>query len=143
MADTILEEIKAAQAAPTDNYMVWAEFDGEHRSAEIVLETVRLPQTIPVESIFGQIRGHAARLLNQNGFTEEQIKTAKFHIVRLPSAEEAEAELRAKASPGSLVLADFPFWETCRWRLNLKPEVVDGELEMDYKGIKIRRSAAS
>lgn len=144
MTDTILEEIKAAQAAPTDDYMAWAEIGAGNNGHEIILETVRLPQSIPIENIAAQVKSHAVKLLTDNGFSNDEVQMARLHITALPTAEEAKAELDAKLAQGDeMVSADLTFWETCRSRLHLKPQMVDGELEMDYEGMKIRRSAVS
>ena len=140
MTDTILDEIKAAQCAPTDDYMVWAEIGTD----QIVLHSVRLPQSIDAETVLSRVRAQAKQTLADCGYSAGQIADASFHIAALPSAEETEAELEAQRGPDvELVLVDLAMWEACRHRLHLSPYMVGhSEQEMDYKGLKIRRSAA-
>ena len=142
MTDTILEAIKAAQAAPADDYMVWAEVKSGDTPHEIISHTVRLPQSMPVGNIIDHQRFLASKTLADIGFAKEEIDAAMLHITPLPSVQEVEAELRAKrAAAADLVLADLTLWEACRSRLHLTPATVNGEEEMDFGGVKIRRSA--
>ena len=141
MADTILEAIKGAQSAPTDDYMVWAVVETSTEKIEVISHTVRLPQSIAPENVVERIRTQAEGLLKDNGFTESEIRNAKLHMKALPSAEEAIAELEDARRRGDLALVDLACWETCKSRLHMVPRTVDGEPEMDYKGMKIRRSA--
>jgi len=140
MADTILDEIKAAQRAPTDDYMVWAEIG----AVQIVLHSVRLPQAIEAETVLSRVRGQAEQTLTEHGFTANEVASALLHISALPSAEETKAELEAQRRPNvAFVAVDLAMWEACRHRLHLSPYTVGtSDQEMDYKGLKIRRSAA-
>ena len=63
MTDTILEAIKAAQAAPADDYMVWAEVKSGDTPHEIISHTVRLPQSMPVGNIIDHQRFLASKTL--------------------------------------------------------------------------------
>ena len=92
MADTILDEIKAAQRAPTDDYMVWAEIG----AVQIVLHSLRLPQSIEAETVLSRVRGQAEQTLTEHGFTANEVASALLHISALPSAEETKAELEAQ-----------------------------------------------
>lgn len=141
MTDTILDEIKAAQSAPMDDYVVWAEIGAD----QIVLHSVRLPQSIGAETVLSRVRTQAEQTLADCGYSAGQIAAASFHIVPLPSAEETEAELEAQRGPDvEIVLVDLAMWEACRHRLHLSPySVGHDEQEMDFKGLKIRRSAAA
>ncbi len=141
MTDSILEQIKAAQQAPADNYMAWAEIGAD----QIVLHTVKLPQSIAAETVLAHIKGDAKKTLADCGYSAGQIAAATFHIAALPSAEETEAEMEAQRGPDvEVVLVDLAMWEACRHRLHLTPySAGHGEQEMDFKGLKIRRSAAA
>lgn len=141
MSGTIIQAIKAAQAAPADDYMVWAVVETRAEKIEVISHTVRLPQSIPPENVVARIREQVVRVLRDNGFTESEIQTATIHMAALPSAEEVVAELEEKRHRGDLALVDLACWESCKSRLRMVPQIVDGELEMDYKGMKIRRSA--
>lgn len=140
MTDTILEQIKAAQSAPADDYMAWAEVGAD----QVVLHSVRLPQSIDAETVLARMRGQAEQTLAGCGYSATEIASASFHITALPSAEETKAELEAQSGPDvEIVLVDLAMWEACRLRLHLSPySVGPGEQEMDFKGLKIRRSAA-
>lgn len=144
MDDIILKQIKSAQAAALDEYMVWAEIGEGPKANQIILHSVRLPQSIGAETVLSRIRAQADRTLADCGYSPPEITSARIEIAALPSAEEAKAELEAQLSMGSeLLLADLTLWEACRLRLHLTPKPVDhGDAEMDYKGLKIRRSAA-
>lgn len=139
MTNTILEQIKAAQSAPADDYMVWAEIGTD----QVVLHSVRLPQSIDAETVRSRMRGQADQTLADCGYSATEIAAATLHLSPLPSAEETEAELEAKRGPDvEIVLVDLVMWEACRHRLNLSPySVGPAEQEMDFKGLKIRRSA--
>ena len=143
MSQTILEQISAAQAAPADDYMVWAEIGEGAAEQSIVLQTVRLPQALKGTAVEAQIKGHAAKILKDCGYSPDEIEGASFRMSLLPSAEEVIDELETSRAAGhELVLGDLTFWEACRLRLHLKPRAVDGgDDEMDYNGLKIRRSA--
>ena len=145
MTDTILTEIATAQAAPADDYMVWAEIGSGSPPQRLILHSARLPQSLDLEGVTFRIKSHAAKTLSELGCSDEEIDGAKLHIDRLPSAEEVEAELNHRLSAGDeLVLADLTFWEACRLRLHLTPNQIEGgDIEMDYKGLKVRRSAVS
>ena len=140
MTDTILEQIKGAQNAPADYYMAWAEIGTD----QIVLHSVQFPQSIDAETVLSGVRAQGKQTLADCGYSTDQIATASFHITALPSAEETAAELEAQRGPDvEVVLVDLAMWEACRHRLHLSPyNVGHGEQEMDFKGLKIRRSAA-
>src|SRR4051812_45992077 len=115
MTDTVLAQIAAAQAAPADDYMVWAEIGTGSATDQVILHTVRLPQSIPVPGVSEQIKSHASKSLSDVGYSSEQIDKATLQIAPLPSAAEVEAELQTQRDAGSeMVLADLTFWEACR-----------------------------
>jgi hypothetical protein len=140
MSDAILEQIKAAQSAPADIYMAWAEIGAD----QIVLHSVQVLPSIDAEIVLSGVRAQGKQTLADCGYSAEQIAGAFFHLSALPSAEETEAELEARRGPDvSVVLVDLAMWEACRHRLHLSPYSVGrDEQEMDFKGLKIRRSAA-
>lgn len=145
MTDQILEDIKAAQAAPTDDYMLWATVSTATGPQDIVLHTVRLPQSIGAEAVLSRARADAARTLAGHGFSPEEIAAAEYHIDALPDAEQVKAIIKKARDPDSeLVLVDLVGWEAIRLRLHLTPNPVGGsDMEMVYDGLKIRRSATS
>ena len=140
MTDSILEQIRAAQGAPLNDYMGWAEIGAD----QIVLQSVRLPQSIAAETVLTRISTEAKRTLAGCGYSATEIAEASLHITALPSAGETEAELEAQRGPDvELVLVDLAMWEACRLRLHLTPySVGHSEPEMEFKGLRIRRSAA-
>lgn len=141
MTDTILEQIKGAQSAPADSYMAWAEIGTDR----VVLHSVQFPQSIDAETVMSGVRAQGKQTLADCGYSAQQIAGASFHISALPSAKETEAELEAQRGPDiEVVLVDLAMWEACRHRLYLSPySVGHDEQEMDFKGLKIRRSAAA
>lgn len=140
MNDSILDQIRAAQSATLDDYMVWAEIG----AGRIVLQSVRLPQSIAAKTVLTRISTEARQTLAGCGYSATEIAEASLHITALPSAGETEAELEAQRSPDvELVLVDLAMWEACRLRLHLTPySVGHSEQEMEFKGLRIRRSAA-
>lgn len=144
MADTIIDEIKAAQAAPADDYMVWANIGSDDDAHQVVLHTVRLPQSIGTDRVLERIRAQAEKTLADCGYPADKVTGAALHISALPSVEETEAELEANRGPDTeLALVDLVMWEACRHRLHLTPYAVEnGDIEMEFQGLKIRRGAA-
>ena len=55
MADTIIEQIRTAQVAQTDDYIAWAEIKTDEQVQDIVLHTVRLPQSIDADTVLSRI----------------------------------------------------------------------------------------
>ena len=145
MAGTIIEQIKAAQAAQTDDYIVWAEIETAEKVQDVVLHTVRLPQSIDADTVLSRMRGQAEKTLAECGFAKEEIATAKLHIKPLPSAEQTQAMLDESRCPDSdLVLVDLVGWESIKHRLHLTPYTVGkADMEMDLNGLKIWRSTAA
>lgn len=65
MSDSIIDQIKAAQAGPAENYMVWAEIGRGEKVEEVLLHSVRLPQSIGADEVLSYpqaIRNDARRL---------------------------------------------------------------------------------
>lgn len=145
MADNIIGEIKAAQAAPVDDYIVWADVSTARGAVDVVLQSVRLPQSIDVDLVLTRIQADAKRTLAECGFSPAEAAAAELHITALPDAMEVSAIIDETRRPDSeLILVDLVGWEAMRLRLHLTPYLVaNGEMEMDLKGLKIRRSAAS
>lgn len=144
MTDTIIEQIKAAQAGPTDDYIAWAEIGTDGKIQDVVLHTVRLPQSIDADTVMSRMQGRAKKTLADCGFSAEEIAAAKLHITPLPSAEQTQAILEEGRSPDSdMVLVDLVGWEAIKHRFHLTPYTVgDSDMEMDLNGLKIRRSIA-
>lgn len=95
----LLQTIAAAQRAPAEDYLLWAEADA-----------------------------------------------ARLHLDRLPTEEEIRSILDPMISAGEeMALVDFTYWEAAHRRLHLEPKrsELGDEPELDYKGLKIRRSAVS
>lgn len=145
MADTIIEQIRAAQVAQTDDYIAWAEITTGEQVQEIVLHTVRLPQSIDADTVLLRIQGLAEKTLANCGFSTEDIAAANLHITPLPNAEQTQAMLDEGRSPDSdLVLVDLVGWESIKHRFHLTPYTVGkADMEMDLNGLKIRRSIAT
>ncbi len=143
MTDTIIEQIKAAQAAPTDDYIAWAEIETGGKVQDVVLHTVRLPQSIDAGTVLSRMQGQADKTLADCGFSAKEIATAKLHITPLPSAEQTQAMLDEGRGPDSdMVLVDLVGWEAIKHRFHLTPYTVgNSDMEMDLNGLKIRRSA--
>ncbi len=144
MAKPIIEEIKAAQAAPADDYIVWAEAESRGETVDVVLHTVRLPQSIGPDAILSRLETQAKKTLAENGLTAEEVAGAKLHITALPSAEEVQAMIdQATTINSELALVDLAGWEAIKARFHLTPYLVgNSDMEMDLKGLKIRRRAA-
>jgi hypothetical protein len=124
--------------------MVWAEIKSGETPHQIISHTVRLPDSIPLGNVAAYQRSQAHKTLSDIGFAKEEIEDAKLHISALPTEQEVRAELRGKRCSGAeLILADLTLWEACRARLNLTPEAVDDEQEMNFDELKIRRSAVA
>jgi len=140
----IIEEIKAAQAAPADDYIVWAEVGNQGNAVDIVLHTVLLPQPIGPDAILLRMETQAKKTLTENGFTTEEVAAAKMHITALPSAQETQALIdEATTIDSELALVDLVGWEAIKARFHITPYMVEnGDMEISLKGLKIRRSAA-
>ena len=139
----LLQTIAAARRAPAEKYILWAETgDG----AEITLQTVRLPLGFSAEVSLDRVRTEARKSLATAGFRGADADAASLHLDRLPSEGEVRSVLDPMVSAGEeMTLVDFTYWEAARGRLHLEPKRSDpgGEPELDYKGLKIRRSAVS
>lgn len=138
----LLQTIAAAQRAPAEDYILWAEVsDG----AEIALQTVRLPLGFSTEVSLDRVRTEARRSLAMAGFRDAEA-AARLHLDRLPTEGEIRSILDPMVSAGEeMALVDFTYWEAARRRLHLEPRRSDlgDEPELDYNGLKIRRSAVS
>ena len=140
MTDAIMDQIKAAQAAPAELYMVWADVGGD----QVVLHSLQMPSSIGSDAILSRTRALAEKTLADCGYSTSEVKAATLHVTALPTAEETAAELDAQAGPDvELVLVDLALWEAARHRLHLSPYAVGNDHEMDYKGLKIRRSVVA
>jgi len=145
MTKAVIEEIKAAHSAPADDYIVWAEVESQGEAVDVVLHMVHLPQSIGPDAILSRMETQAKTTLAENGLTPNEVAGAKLHITPLPSAEETQAMIDAATTIHSeLALVDLVGWEAVKARFHLKPYLVEnGDMEMDLKGLKIRRSAAA
>ena len=143
MTDQIIEEIKAAQAAPADDYIVWAQVSTATGAHDVVLHTVRLPQSIGADAVLSRTKAQAKQTLTDCGFSPAEVAAAELHISELPDVEQVKAMIEEVREPDSeLVLVDLVGWEAIRLRLHLTPySVENGEMEMNLDGVKIRRSA--
>lgn len=144
MSETELSQtIAAAQRAPAEDYILWAEVgDG----AEITLQTVRLPLGFSTEVSLDRVRTEARKSLAMAGFRGAEADAARLHLDRLPTEGEIRSILDLIVSAGEeMALVDFTYWEAARRRLHLEPKrsELGDEPELDYKGLKIRRSAVS
>ena len=144
MTDIIIEQIEAAQAAPKDDYVAWAEIGTGGKVEDIVLHTVRLPQSINADTVLSRMQGQAEMTLADCGFSAEEIAAAKLHITPLPSAEQTQAMLdEGRNLDSDMVLVDLVGWEAIKHRFHLTPYTVgNADMEMDLNGLKIRRSIA-
>ena len=144
MTNAVIEEIEAAQAAPAENYIVWAEVGNQGKAVDVVLHTVRLPQSMGPDAILSRMQSQAKRTLVENGFTAEEVASAELHVTALPSAAETQAMIdEATTIDSELALVDLVGWEAIKARFHLTPYLVaNGDMEMDLKGLKVRRSAA-
>lgn len=142
MTDQIIDKIKSAQAALADDYIVWAEVESGGNTRDVVLHTVRLPQSIGADAVLSRVQSQAEKTLADCGFAAEEIAVAKLHVSPLPSAEQTQAILDEGCSPDSdMALVDLVGWEAIKLRFYLSPYPVEnGETEMDFNGLKIRRS---
>lgn len=143
MTKPIIEAFKAAQAAASDNYIVWAEAESHGSAVDVVLHTVRLPQTIGPDAILSRLETQANKTLAENGFTAEEVAGATLHIAGLPSAEETQAMIdEATTIDSEFALVDLVGWEAIKARFHLTPYMVENcDMEIDLKGLKVRRSA--
>ncbi|WP_294312317.1 hypothetical protein [uncultured Sphingomonas sp.] len=141
--DDLITTIAAAQRAPAEDYILWAETgDG----GEITLQTVRLPLGFSAEVSLDRVRTEARKSLALAGFRGADADVARLHLDRLPTAEEIRAILDPMVSAGEeMTFLDFTYWESARRRLHLEPKPAEfgGEPELNYDGLRIQRSAAS
>lgn len=141
--DNLIATIAAAQRAPAEDYILWAEtVDG----GEMTLQTVRLPLGFSAEVSLDRVRTEARKSLALAGFRGAEADAVRLHLDRLPAAEEIRAILDPMVSAGEeLTFLDFTYWESARRRLHLEPKPAEfgGEPELNYDGLRIQRSAAS
>jgi len=142
--DELIRIIAAAQRAPAEDYVLWAEVGADN--VEITLQTVRMPLGMSPEVSLDRLRTEARRSLAAAGFHGRDADTARLHLDRLPSEEEVRAILDPMVLANEeMIFVDFTYWEATRCHLHLdpKPTKFGGEPELDYNGLKIRRSAVS
>lgn len=141
--DELMNIIAAAQRAPAEDYILWAETgDG----GEITLQTVRLPLGFTPEVSRDRVRTEARKSLALAGFHGAEADAVPLYLERLPAAEEIRAILDPMVAAGEeLIFLDFTYWEAAHRRLHLKlkPAEFGGEPELNYNGLRIRRSAVS
>lgn len=143
--DELLATLAEAQRAPSDDYMIWARISSRGRIIEIPLETMRLPLSLEMDAMRDWVERRARERLAAIGFEDEEIGSAQYFADPLPSAEDLEALLEAEIRSGSrLMLVDLVHWEALRIRLRLTPtpSEIGNDLELTYKGLSIRQSAA-
>lgn len=141
--DDLIATITAAQRAPAEDYILWAEtVDG----GEITLQTVCLPLGFSAEVSLDRVRTEARKSLALAGYRGAEADAVRLHLDRLPAAEEIRAILDPMVSAGAeLTFLDLTYWESARRRLHLEPKPAEfgGEPELNYNGLRIQRSAAS
>lgn len=141
--DELMQTIAAAQRAPAEDYVLWAEVGN---GGEITLQTVRLPLGFSAEVSLDRLRTEARKALAMAGFHGAEADAARVHLDRLPSAEDVKTILDPAVSAGEeMVFVDFTYWEAARRRLHLEPKPAQpgGEPELHYNGLRIQRSATS
>ena len=141
--DDLIQTIAAAQRAPAEDYVLWAEVG---TGDEITLQTVRLPLGFSAEVSLDRLRTEARKALAVAGICGSEADAARLHLDRLPTAEEVRAIIDPMVSAGEeMVFVDFTHWEAARRRLHLEPKPAElgGELELHYNGLRIQRSAVS
>jgi hypothetical protein len=141
--DELIQTIAAAQRAPAEDYVLWAEVGN---GGEITLQTVRLPLGFSAEVSLDRLRNEARKALAVAGFHGREADAARLHLDRLPTVEEVKAILDPMVSAGEeMAFFDFTYWEAARRRLHLEPKPAEfgGEPELHYNGLRIQRSAAS
>lgn len=142
--EDLMQPIATAQHSPPEDYVLWAVVgDG---AGEIALQTVRLPLGLSAEESLRHVRNKARESLAAAGFIGAEADAVRLHLNRLPTREEITAILEAMVSAGQeMAFFDFTHWEAARRQLHLepKPDELGREPELDYRGLKIRRSAVS
>ena len=140
----LLEAIAVAQRVPAAHYVLWAGFGG--RRGRLSLGVVRMPLGFSTEVSLGRLRRYARDALVVAGITGGEADAADLELERLPSAVEMKALLDPMVASGTeLALLDFTAWEAARLSLGLEPAKTEfgHDVELDYQGLKIRRSVGS
>lgn len=141
--DDLMKAIAAAQRAPLQNYLLWAELgDGE----PVALRTVQMPLSVSTEVSLSRLKTFGRDSLATAGIVGPDADVAHYHLDRLPSADELKAELDPLVASGQeLALLDFTAWEAAKSVLHLSAGASQfgNDPELDYKGVKLRRSAVS
>jgi hypothetical protein len=140
--------IKAAQAAPQANYMLYAELVRDTGAVQYPLETVRLPQTGLNPSVVAErLETRARNMMRDLGFEGQEIGAAQFLLGYLPDdvVPVLDGLVRQMQAGGSdLALLDFLYWEAAKLALHQTPKFVGSEdEELVYMGLRLRRSGAS
>lgn len=141
--DELMQTIAAAQRAPAEDYVLWAEVG---KGGEITLQTARLPLGFYAEVSLDRLRTEARKALGIAGFHGADADAARLHLDRLPTVEEVKLILDPMVSAGEeMAMVGFTYWEAARRRLHLEPKSAEfgGELELHYNGLRLQRSAAS
>lgn len=141
--DELISVIASIQRAPVEDYVLWAELgDGDL----IALRTVQMPLGFSTEVSLQRLKAFGRESLAAAGVIGHEADAVRYHLGRLPTVEELKAQLDPLVAGGEeLALLNFPTWEAARIRLHLKTENAEfgTDPELDYRGLKLRRSAVS
>lgn len=137
----LLTAIKAAQSSPAHNYVLAARLGDPETGADVALFPCQIANTINPQVLTERLQGEGRAKLAELGHELDEISACEIFLGLLPDAKEFVDEAIDHHAVDEILMLDFLHWEAFKLQTGLASNVIDGQDEIAYRGIRIWRSA--